>query len=133
MGATVESAIRSAFEAGEVLTTLTGKATFEVGELAPEGLWLLFGPKKTRTLLNWQSLEGIPDFLQDRGWTVVAANRVVGNDYGLDGYLKQWVKRQTANYVAVVLERAGIVELDRERPARVRLARRRNVTNLADE
>jgi hypothetical protein len=133
MGATVESAIRSAIEAGEVLTTPTGKATFEVGELAPEGLWLLFGPKKTRTLLNWQSLEGIPDFLQDRDWTAVAANRVVGNDYGLDGYLKQWVKRQTANYVAVVLERAGIVELDRERPAQVRLARRRNVTNLADE
>jgi hypothetical protein len=59
MGATVESAIRSAIEAGEVLTTPTGKATFEVGELAPEGLWLLFGPKKTRTLLSWQSLEGI--------------------------------------------------------------------------
>jgi hypothetical protein len=30
----------------------------------------------------------------------------------------------TANYVAVVLERAGVLELDRERPARVRLTDR---------
>jgi len=42
----------------------------------------------------------------------------------LDGYLKRCIKRQTANYVAVVLERAGVLELDRERPARVRLTDR---------
>jgi hypothetical protein len=37
------------------------------------------------------------------------------------GYLKGWIKRQTANYVAVMLERAGVVELNRERPAQIRL------------
>jgi hypothetical protein len=31
------------------------------------------------------------------------------------------VPRQVANYVAVLLERAGIVELDRQSPARVRV------------
>ena len=54
----------------------------------------------------------------------MGANRDVNGDYGLDGYLKRWIKRQTANYVAVVLERAGVLELDRERPAQVRLTDR---------
>jgi hypothetical protein len=39
----------------------------------------------------------------------------------LDAYLKGWIKRTTAGWIAVVLERAGVVELDRRRPARVRL------------
>ena len=55
---------------------------------------------------------------------LVGANRDVNGDYGLDGYLKGWIERRTANYVAVVLERAGILELNRERPAPVRLTDR---------
>jgi hypothetical protein len=66
-------------------------------------------------------LEGIPEYLRGRGWVLVGANRRTNSDYGLDGYLKRSIKRQTANYVAVVLERAGVPELDRERPAMVRL------------
>jgi hypothetical protein len=46
------------------------------------------------------------------------------SDLGLDGYLNGWIKRQTANYVAVVLERVGVVDLDRERPAKIRLTDR---------
>lgn len=42
---------------------------------------------------------------------LVGANRDMDSDNGLDGYLKGWIKRQTANYVAVVLERAGVLEL----------------------
>jgi hypothetical protein len=42
----------------------------------------------------------------------------------LDGYLKSCIKVQVANYVAVILERARVVELDRGRPARVRLLAR---------
>ena len=121
MNASVEAAIRSSVRQGEVLPTPTGTAAFVVDQLDAEGLSLLFGPKKTRTLLSWRCLEGVPGYLRGRGWVLVGANRDVNSDYGLDGYLKGWIKRQTANYVAVVLERAGIVELDRERPAQVRL------------
>jgi len=124
MKASVEAAIRSSVRAGEVLPTPTGTATFVVDQLDAEGLSLLFGPQKTRTLLTWPCLEGISGHLRGRGWVVVGANRDVDSDYGLDGYLKRWIKRQTANYVAVVLERAGILELDRERPAQVRLTDR---------
>ena len=39
----------------------------------------------------------------------------------LDGYLKSHIKRQVADYVAVVLERARLVEVNRDRPATLRL------------
>jgi len=53
----------------------------------------------------------------------VAANRDINSDYGLDGYLKGWIKgRQIANYVAVVLgTRWASLKLNRERPAQIRL------------
>ena len=115
----VEAAIRSSVQPGEILPTPTGTATFTVDQLEPAGLSLLFGPRRTRTLLPWRCLEGIPSYLRGRGWMVVGANRDVNSNYGLDGYLKGWIPRQAANYVAVVLERAGIVQLDRERPCGV--------------
>ena len=39
----------------------------------------------------------------------------------LDGYMKQYIKRATANWVASLLAEAGVIEVDRERPAKVRL------------
>jgi hypothetical protein len=122
MKTSVETAIRSSVRPGEVLPTPTGTATFVVGQIDEEGLSLLIGPQRTRTLLTWRCLEGIPGYLRGRGWVVVGANRDVDGDYGLDGYLKRRIKRQIANYVAVVLERAAVLDLDRERPAQVRLA-----------
>ena len=124
MKSSVEASIRSRVKPGEVLPTPTGTATFVVDQLTAEGLSLLFGPKKTRTLLTWRCLEGVPGYMRGQGWVLVGANRDVNGDYGLDGYLKRWIKRQAANYVAVVLERAGVMELSRERPARVRLSDR---------
>jgi hypothetical protein len=50
MAASVEVAIRASIKPGEVLPTPT--ATFEVDQLAPQGLSLLFGPKQARTLLT---------------------------------------------------------------------------------
>lgn len=121
----VQSAIRIHVSPGLRMPTPTGRATFIVHDLNREGIILLFGPKRTPTRLTWDCLEGIPEFLRNRGWMRVGANRDVnGNPGTLDAYLKRCLKRQTADYVAVVLERAGIVELDRERPARIRLARR---------
>ncbi|MFI7650640.1 hypothetical protein ACIBTZ_31880 [Micromonospora sp. NPDC049460] len=120
----VETAIRARVGAGTRLPTPTGRATFGVGEVSPAGLVLLFGTKQTRTVFSWSCLEGIPGYLHGRGWVRVGANRDVhGSQSTLDGYLKTFVKRQAADYVAVVLERAGVVDLDRERPARVRLRR----------
>ncbi|MCU7729823.1 hypothetical protein ODJ79_39415 [Actinoplanes sp. KI2] len=118
----VEAAVRARLEPEAQLPTPTERATFQIGAMTSDALILLFGPKKTRTAISWACLEGIPDYLRGRQWVRVGANRdVQGDQDALDGYVKQFIKRQTADYVAVVLERAGIVELDRARPARVKL------------
>ena len=57
-------------------------------------------------------MEGVPEFLRNRGWVRVGASRNVrGNPGTLDGYLKNCLKRHTADCAAVVLELAGVVEL----------------------
>jgi hypothetical protein len=40
------------------------------------------------------------------------------------GYLKQYVFSETSNWVMVVLEQAGVVELDRRRPIEASVASR---------
>ncbi len=125
MAGPVQAAIRAHVRAGARLPTPTGRAVFVVHELNPTGIVLLLGPKRAWTPLSWECLEGIPEFLRGHTWVRVGANRDVhGNPGTLDEYLKGCMKRQTADYVAVVLERAGIVELDRDLPARVRLSKR---------
>ena len=103
------------------LPTPTGQATFTVNAVDTFGVVLLFGAQRTATRFDWDCLEGVPAFLEGRGWVSVGANRDVhGNPGTLDEYLKHHVRRQTANYVAAMLDHAGVVELERSRPARVR-------------
>jgi hypothetical protein len=124
MSGPVERAVRDHVAAGDRLPTPTGTATFVVHELRDDELVLLLGEKQAWTPLSWECLEHIVEFLRGRDWVPIGANRLLPGDRAtLDGYMKGCLKRQTANYVAVVLERAGLVELDRERPARVRLRR----------
>lgn len=119
----VEKAIRASITAGTSLPTPTGQATFIVAELKHDGMTLLLGPKRTATFLTWGCLEGITSCLRGRGWVRVGANRDVnGNPGTLDAYLKSHIKRQVADYIAVVLERSRLVELNRDRPASLRLA-----------
>jgi hypothetical protein len=122
MAGPVETAIRSHLTPGLRLPTPTGRAMFVLHQLGDTEMILLLGDKQARTPFSWRCLEGIPSFLRGRGWIRIGANRDVrGDPEAFDGYLKGCIKRQTADYVAVVLERAGLVDLDRERPARIRL------------
>jgi hypothetical protein len=40
---------------------------------------------------------------------------------GLDEYLKEFLKRATASWVAALLEHAGVLSIDRSRPTHVKL------------
>jgi len=93
-----------------------------VARLDPQHLVLLLGRNEVWTPISWTCLEGVPDFLRGRGWVVIGSKYVTSGDPDtLDGYLKDFIKRATAGWVAAVLEHAGVVEIDRGRPARVRL------------
>ena len=83
---------------------------------------LLLGRKEAWTPLPWQALEGVPDFLRGRGWVAIGSLYSTDSHPGsLDEYLKHFLKRATAGWVAVVLERAGVLAIDRSQPARVKL------------
>jgi hypothetical protein len=124
MAGLVETAIRSKISPCQRLKTpdIHKSASFEVKCLNIEGMVLLFGKKKTPTNISWQCLEGIPAFLKGKDWVKVGTVfDTSANPSTLDEYLKGWIKRGTAGWVAAVLEKAGIVEIDRHRPIRVRL------------
>jgi len=118
----VERAIRSSVTAGEPLKTPTGRGEFRVAQFGPDALVLLLGAKGAWTPLSWRALEDVPDLRRGGGWIRVGSTFSVEAEPGtLDEHLKRYLQRATAGWVAVVLERAGVVEIDRARPARVRL------------
>ena len=68
------------------------------------------------------ALEGVPDFLSTGAWSVIGSvYDQAANPATLDGYMKRFVNRATAGWVACLLETAGVVEIDRRSPARVRM------------
>lgn len=83
---------------------------------------LLLGTKEAWTPLPWRAMEGVPGFLRGRGWVAIGSVYWTDSQPGsLDEHLKSFLKRAIAGWVAVVLERAGVLVIDRSRPARVKL------------
>jgi hypothetical protein len=118
----VESAVRGSVSPGELLATPTGRGGFKIARYTSDGLVLLLGMKEAWTPLTWQAMEGVPDFLRGRDWVAIGNLYSTGSQPGsLDEYMKSFLKRATAGWVAVVLERAGVLVIDRSRPARVKL------------
>ena len=117
----VESAVRATVKPGASLPTPTGGGRFTIATIDVTGIVLLLG-QEARTPISWACLEGVPQFLRGRGWVPIAGTYDTSSAAGtLDAYLKQFINRATAGWVAVILERAGIVAIDRGRPAAVKL------------
>jgi len=118
----VEDAVRQSVPPGELLHTPTGRGRFTVARYTNDGLTLLLGKKEAWTPLPWKAMEGVPEFLRGRGWVPVSSVHSTQSQPGsLDEYLKTFLKRATAGWVAVLLERAGVLTIDRSQPARVKL------------
>jgi hypothetical protein len=73
--------------------------------------------------LRWRALEEIPDFLRGRDWVRIGSAYSTGSHLpgSLDEHLKNYTKTATAGWVAVLLEKAAVITIDRSRPARIRL------------
>ena len=119
----VEQAVRAAVAPGEALQTPTGRGTFSVARYTSDGLVLLLGAKEAWTPLPWTALEEIPDFLRGRSWVRIGSTYATDAIEGtLDAHLKRFLARATGGWVAVVLERAGVLDIDRTPPARIKLS-----------
>jgi hypothetical protein len=118
----VEQAVRSNLHPGQELQTPGQSKPFWVEDLNDAGIVLLLGSGRWRTPIPWEALEGVADLLRGQGWVRTSGSfSSEGDTATLSGYLKQHVYRETANWVAVVLAEAGVLELDRNRPIRARL------------
>jgi hypothetical protein len=94
-----------------------------VASVDDRGVVLLFGARETPTRFSWTCLEGAVDFLRGYGWVPIGGVYDTGSTSGtLDSYLKGFTKRVTAGWVAAPFEAAGLAQLDRRPPSRVRLA-----------
>jgi hypothetical protein len=118
----VERAIRKRLHPGQQLATPDRQKPFILERMDERGIVLLFGRKQTPVRLLWSWLEGVPDFIRGHGWVRIAGVYTVGGDpETLDGYFKRFVNTATANWAAVVLQEAGVLEIALK-PLRVRLA-----------
>jgi hypothetical protein len=117
-----ESAVRAAIAPGDVLATLSGRGRFTVARYTTDTLVLLLGEKEAWTPLPWRALEEIPDLLRAHDWVLIGSMYSTGSHQGsLDEHLKKYLKRATAGWVAVVLEKAAVITIDRSRPAQIQL------------
>jgi hypothetical protein len=117
----VERRVRRRIRIGQRLETPVRGKTFTVANMTSDALVLDLA-EKWRTPIPWACLEGVVPFISPRGRVAIGSKYETEGVAGtLDAYLKGCVKRATAGWVAAVLEAAGVVEIDRRRPATVRL------------
>jgi hypothetical protein len=121
----VEQAFRSRLRAPSTLRTISRGATFVLRSLGHDGIVIELGAKRTATLVTWDCLESIPDFLRaNPGWVVSgglhSTHAIPGT---LDAHLKRYVPRDIANWIVVLLRDAGTVDVDPGPPLRLRLKR----------
>ena len=122
-----ETAIRDKLHNGQRLGTPSQGAPFVIERIDNRGVVLLMGQKETQTPFNWKVLEGALDFLKQKGWVPIGSvyeNAAASGTF--DEYLKGHIQRATAGWVSSLFEAAGLVQIDRNRPSRVRAIRRRS-------
>jgi hypothetical protein len=120
----VERALRAKFSVPVPLSTLSKRKPFTFYAIDEDGIVLLLGQQEARTRLSWKCLESIPDFLREQADWVPAggAHRVEGEPGTLDEYLKRYLKRDVARWLVRVLGDAGVVEVSKGPPLRLRLS-----------
>lgn len=118
----VEQGIRDRLSAGSTLHTISQASPFLLEKIDGEGIVLKLAMRWS-TRLSWQCLEGTVLYLRGRGWVQARGVHSLESAPGsLDAYLKGCVKRNTTNWVVVVLRDAGVLEVDAGPPLSVRLA-----------
>jgi hypothetical protein len=103
----------------ELRTPVMG-SKFVVESVSPTDVTLTLG-KKWKTLIPAACLNGIPAFLRGKDWVEIGAVHDVSRLGTLENYIDGFISRSAGNYVAALLEKVGVLEIDRKRPSKVRL------------
>lgn len=103
------------------LETSSGKQ-FKVIHIDGEKGLIETGKKPSTLKIPVSALEEAPDFLRGKGWIRIGAVHEISDELSLDTFLKRFSHGTSlASYVAPLLELAEIAEIDRKRPAKIRL------------
>ena len=95
---------------------------FKVTHTDSEKILIETGKKPSVLKIPASTLEEAPDFLRGKGWIRIGAVHEISNELSLDTFLKRFTHGTSmASYVAPLLELADIAEIDRSRPAKIRL------------
>ena len=101
------------------LATPSGRAQFKITHVNSEKVIIATGKKDTQMKIPASALEEKPGFLRGKGWARIGVIHEISNEASLDSFLKRFTHGTSmASYVAPLLEFA---EIDRSRPARIRL------------
>jgi len=109
---------------GMSLDTPSGRSSFLAKKVSSDGVTLKVGMRRKSTIfiptICW---EGIIDFLKKKDWVEVGA---IHEKYTKIGSLDEYVQKYThgtsaASYVASMLEKISLVQLDRKRPNKIKL------------
>ncbi|MDA0300908.1 MAG: hypothetical protein O2822_00105 [Chloroflexi bacterium] len=116
-----QEAISRSVQPGARIPTPSGRSAFEVAQITADAVVLLFGPKRTPTRIPWKLLDEVVAAVPSDRWIPVGAMHSSSSEGGtLEALLKPSLKRSTASYVAALLEKAGLLELDRSGAHRIR-------------
>ena len=119
----VEQAIRGQLGSNRRFLTPARRKPFLLSEINSDGIVLLLAMRH-RTPVDWDCLEGTITFLRGKRWVLCAGVHSVHSvPDSFDEYMKEnGPPRDVTNWVAVILESAGVAELDRRTPLMIRLA-----------
>jgi len=114
-------AITTQVSPGMKIATPSGRAKFEIYHINSLRVMIHVGKKRSTIKIPAQCFEDVPNFLLGKGWVRIGAIHKTIQEDTFDSFVKQYTRRSAASYVAPILEKAGIIEIDRSIPAKVRL------------
>ena len=107
---------------GVFVKSPSGRATFEIYHIDADRVMIKTGKKETIISIPASCFEDAPKFLRSRGWVRIGAIHGPSDENTFDFFVKQYMYgTSVASYVAPILEMSGIVEIDRTRPAKIKL------------
>ncbi len=96
------------------------KKSFIISDIDSEGVSLIIGSKKSNVRISAECLNKLPAFLCGKNWVNLTSNHEKESNNALEGHIKKYTNGvSAAEYVATILESAGVISIDRKDPIKV--------------